>query len=452
MAWNVKNEMPERQRNGGDGERPDGHYGGEDRRQRVDVGHGEIRVLEHHQGGQVADDRDGEPAAAQPRLRGAADRAAHRPVERHRAHDQRQVSRLAPCVEREACDEQHAVAPRARKREIGRQRQRQEQEQEYRRREDHVGPWRERRRRGLHGVTQLHQDRRVVRRLLALALVAVDAACGAARGQRRRQQDVVDAQAVVLGECKLAIVPPAERRRRLVEQAKAVLEARGEKRAKRGALGVGAQHLPGPQRRVVHVAVFRRDVEVAHHGDVRVAGQDIAQIRRGRRAPVELVAVLVGVDGLPVGDVEIDDAHAGDRRRDDALLVVRKPGNAHGDVGHRKPFAGEDGHAVVGLLPGEMRGVAGGRDVHDRKLVVFELGFLQADDVRLVRGQPRQQARQADIERIDVPGGEDHRAFRTDRSGRRPGRLTSLTSDSRLRGGACPRPACRPGPSAAAVR
>ena len=118
----------ERQRDRGDGERRDREH----RRQRVDVGHREVRVLEQRERGEVAGDRHRQPALARACSAARADRAAHHPVERDRADDQRQVARLAPRVEREARDQQHAVAPRARQREVRRQRQRQEQEQEYR--------------------------------------------------------------------------------------------------------------------------------------------------------------------------------------------------------------------------------------------------------------------------------------------------------------------------------
>jgi len=43
-----------------------------------------------------------------------------------------------------------------------------------------------------------------------------------------------------------------------------------------------------------------------------------------------------------------------------------------------------------------------------RELRVLRLGFLEADDVGRFGREPREQARQSHVERIDVPGGELH--------------------------------------------
>jgi hypothetical protein len=43
-----------------------------------------------------------------------------------------------------------------------------------------------------------------------------------------------------------------------------------------------------------------------------------------------------------------------------------------------------------------------------RELVVGELGLLQAHDVRAALVQPRQQPRQALLDRVDVPGRDPH--------------------------------------------
>jgi hypothetical protein len=42
--------------------------------------------------------------------------------------------------------------------------------------------------------------------------------------------------------------------------------------------------------------------------------------------------------------------------------------------------------------------------------VVRQLGLLQADDVRLALVQPRQQPRQALLDRVHVPGRDPHRS------------------------------------------
>ena len=52
--------------------------------------------------------------------------------------------------------------------------------------------------------------------------------------------------------------------------------------------------------------------------------------------------------------------------------------------------------------------VAGTFDFRDGKLGILELEFLQADHVRLIGGEPIQQVRQADVQRIDIPGSQLH--------------------------------------------
>ena len=60
-----------------------------------------------------------------------------------------------------------------------------------------------------------------------------------------------------------------------------------------------------------------------------------------------------------------------------------KSGSAsHDVVDGADAVAHEQRDAVVGVLPDEVRGVAGGGELQARKLRVDELGFLQADDVR----------------------------------------------------------------------
>lgn len=53
-------------------------------------------------------------------------------------------------------------------------------------------------------------DRRVIRRLFPFARCFVDDAGRAARRQRRREQDVIDAHAHVAAKRQLAVIPPAE--------------------------------------------------------------------------------------------------------------------------------------------------------------------------------------------------------------------------------------------------
>ena len=61
--------------------------------------------------------------------------------------------------------------------------------------------------------------------------------------------------------------------------------------------------------------------------------------------------------------------------------------------------------------------VAAGGELGAEQLVerrVGELGLLQADDVGLALVEPRQQAREPLLDRVDVPGRDAHRAYPSD--------------------------------------
>ena len=124
--------------------------------------------------------------------------------------------------------------------------------------------------------------------------------------------------------------------------------------------------------------------------------------------PSEFVVVLVAADLLAVGHVGTDDANVVDRGGDQAFLDIVEvrvaTDNVAGDL------AREQGDAVVGLLSAEGNRVTGGFDLMLGERAVFELRFLQTDDVRLAQGQPFEQLRQAHLERIDVPAGDSHLA------------------------------------------
>jgi hypothetical protein len=133
------------------------------------------------------------------------------------------------------------------------------------------------------------------------------------------------------------------------------------------------------------------------------------QVLRHRVAPPELVAILVRVDRLAVRHVRGDDADAIDGGGDEALLLVDETFDAHGDVGHGETVPREDRDAVVRLLSGVVRRVAGGVECGHRKLCILELRFLQAHDVGRVRSEPVEQSRQPHVQRVDVPCDELHR-------------------------------------------
>ena len=207
---------------------------------------------------------------------------------------------------------------------------------------------------------------------------------------------MVDAQALVQAEAQLAVVPPAERFFRLLEQAEGVRQADVEQALQGGAFLVRDQHLAGPGDRVVHVAVVGGDIVVAHDGQLRVLQRFFGQPVVQGGQPAQLVLVFVRVDALAVRHVGADDAHATDRRGQDALLRIFIAGIVLHHVGDRQ--LRQDGHAVVGFLAAEDHLVTSRLDLGDGELVIRELGLLQAEYVDRVVCQPLQHLRQAHFE------------------------------------------------------
>ena len=124
--------------------------------------------------------------------------------------------------------------------------------------------------------------------------------------------------------------------------------------------------------------------------------------------PIELVGVFLGSDFTAVGNVQVDDATAGDGGRQDAALRIVETGQVRDRV--FRGLAGQQGHAVVGFLATEQHPVAGLLQYLAGKIGVLGLGFLQRQHIRRLPSQPVQHMRQAHLQRIHIPGGDlaDH--------------------------------------------
>src|SRR2546428_11044232 len=133
---------------------------------------------------------------------------------------------------------------------------------------------RRRGRRPRASIRQRRDDRRVVGGLRPLALVAVDLDGVAARGERGRQQDVVDSEPPAAVEGAGAVVPPGEETALLTVKPERVTEPPCDELTKRRTLGVAEHDLAAPLLRVPDVAILRGDVEVAagHHRLVGLGG------------------------------------------------------------------------------------------------------------------------------------------------------------------------------------
>src|SRR6185312_11837278 len=128
-------------------------------------------------------------------------------------------------------------------------------------------------------------------------------------------------------------------------------------RLERGTLRRRAQDVLAPGDRIVDVAVVRADVEVAQHHQLRVTLQLARQELAYPGQPVQLVGVFLVADRLAVDHVQVDHAQAADGGGQDPPLRVVQARNVGDDVGGL--LAGQDRHAVVGLLARIHRPVAG---------------------------------------------------------------------------------------------
>src|SRR5256886_9786327 len=163
-------------------------------------------------------------------------------------------------------------------------------------------------------IRQCRDDRRMVGGLRPLALVAIDLDGAAARGERGREQNMVDPEPPAAVEGAGAVVPPREETALLAVKPERVTESPRDQIAERRALRLTEHDLAAPLLRVPDVAVLRRDVEVAAEHDRRVGlGRGLEE---GAEAtvPVELVGVLVRADLLAVRPVDTQDREAGDTR------------------------------------------------------------------------------------------------------------------------------------------
>src|SRR3569832_863395 len=239
-------------------------------------------------------------------------------------------------------------------------------------------PARERFRAGRGGLTQRRDHRSVIRRILAIARLAIDRYRADLRGARLGGKNKIDTQALVLDQRHAAVVPPR------VDLAGALL-------------------------RRPHVEVIARDVEVAAQDERRRRGRGAIEIRAEAAVPRELVRVLVRRELLAVRLVDVDHSYAINRRRDhaglDIRLIVAEPAR---DVGDRELRRDRD--AVVALLTEQHDVVTGALQRLGREPGILGLGLLEAQDIGLRLCQPCDEPRLAGAHRVDVPGCQLHRA------------------------------------------
>ena len=161
---------------------------------------------------------------------------------------------------------------------------------------------------------------------------------------------------------------------------------------------------------VVRVAVFGRHVQVTHQHQTRVCSHFGLNPVVQSLQPAHLVGELFRAGLLTIHKVAVEQAQRAfggvQRGGNHTGLLVVKPRNVANHVAHRR--AGQDGHAVVRLLPKRHGVVARVLQRSVRKLVIGQLQLLQAQGIHRVGGQPGQHLGQTYRQGVDVPGGNFH--------------------------------------------
>ncbi|MNZ53116.1 hypothetical protein D3C78_709840 [compost metagenome] len=162
------------------------------------------------------------------------------------------------------------------------------------------------------------------------------------------------------------------------------------------------------------VAVFRRDIDIAHHHQ-RLARLELA-LQQHLQVGVE---AFLGrklhrmIAALALGEITVHHGHRialgiGEGAVDEAALGVLAVAGEALDQRQRL-LAREQGHAIVAFLPVIVDVVAELADFRFRELVVGNLGFLQADHVRLVLFDQRLELVGTRPQAIDIERNDLHR-------------------------------------------
>ena len=167
------------------------------------------------------------------------------------------------------------------------------------------------------------------------------------------------------------------------------------------------------------VAALQGDVEIPHHAQGVALALQFGQVALQAGQPFELVGVFLGGERGAVGHIEIQHPHPLNEGTDDALLLPQPLGigiaaqyGTKADPHVLQGHAADQGDAVVGLLATDRGAIAQGTEGLVGKAAVFNLGFLQAEQLGLVLLQPGAHLLEAAAHRIDIPAGNPHRSGR----------------------------------------
>src|SRR6266404_1627500 len=158
----------------------------------------------------------------------------------------------------------------------------------------------------------------------------------------------------------------------------------------------------------MHVTIFGSDIKVAteQHRSIGVVTlvEEAAQLCH----PFQLELIFFRTNHLPVGNVDVYDAHTGDVCREQTRLaggiVIRI---AALDAG--APCSGNNRHAVVTLLAKHDAVIAERLYFEQWELIIRAFCLLNAQNIGLLGLEPTRDVREPRQNRVHIPGSDFHR-------------------------------------------
>lgn len=157
--------------------------------------------------------------------------------------------------------------------------------------------------------------------------------------------------------------------------------------AKSGALVLRTHNGAAPKNRIMHVTIFRGDIEVAADSNIAKNLLCIDDAIPKLIKPPQFVLERERADGLPIRGVNAENAHICNRRSDDPGLRIFARG-AQRCFAVVQLLSRQNRHAIIRFLPVKKTAVSRGREYQFGKLIIAAFRFLQADDIRLFLCQP----------------------------------------------------------------
>src|SRR3984957_15586280 len=255
---------------------------------------------------------------------------------------------------------------------------------------------------------QLDPDRCMVGSLVAPAHLLVDRHRLELVSSLRRQEQMVDADAVVLLPGSSLIIPKAVEARSVGGGAQGVDQAERYELTELEPRLRQIESVVDPILRTGRVARVGNDVEIAGQHQGLLVFEELARMDDEPLEERELVRIFLRIHGIAVRKIDAPHPHHAVSGRDDRLdvarlrvvLIARQPAR-----NLERPL-GENGDAVECLLTMGFDVVAKLLDLKLRKLLVEALDLLQAKNVGLNLLQVSEEVGQPLADGIDVPGGD----------------------------------------------